>query len=156
MSKKIQNVGPSTRKYSYFDGEKENRNVQTDLKERDKERCLSKRSENDRYCSQSKNLRKRAFSPLFPENRLRKAQNSENTTPNKSPYLQMPSFPNMDAEVRQYQERGGIKNSTVKNIGDMIDSLNTKINSYIENHHLEDTFRKFKLDFVHLRQNMYS
>lgn len=40
----------NTKKYSYFDYDKENRNIQTDIKERDK--CFSKRS--DSYTSQQK------------------------------------------------------------------------------------------------------
>jgi hypothetical protein len=42
----------------------------------------------------------------------------------------------------------------VEDIGSIIDNLNDKLSKYIQTNNLEDTYRKFKLDFVQLRRNM--
>ncbi len=39
-------------------------------------------------------------------------------------------------------------------IGTIIDSLNSKLTNYIQTNNLEDTYRKFKLEFAQLRRNM--
>jgi hypothetical protein len=49
-------------------------------------------------------------------------------------------------EVSRQKEKG--------DIGSIIDNLNSKLSNYIQTNNLEDTYRKFKLDFVQLRRNM--
>ena len=79
------------------------------------------------------------------ENHERQRRNSENMAPNKSPYLEMPSV------IALSPGKEKVKN---KDLGSVIESLNNKLNNYIEFNKLEDTYRRFKLDFVQLKKNM--
>lgn len=89
------------------------------------------------------------FIPLFPETLHTQ---TENLGPRRSPYLEMPSLPGEHEKSMGMEMKGG--GDEKSDIGNIIDNLNSKLSNYIQTNNLEDTYRKFKLEFVQLRRNM--